>query len=310
MNSVMDHAALTTTHPDHRRQPRDPRGFPQDPRPDGDSIWRKTRRRRSRVLRRSADQRRPRRISNRLRLPGPGGPRKVRARSRAAALTRWPSSMCACRRAGMASRRSRASGKSFPICRSSSAPPTPITRGRRLPRLGKSDRLILKKPFDNVEVLQLAHALSEKVAAHPDRQSHLADSTSSCSRGPKSSGGQCTACRKWTSAARAGGAAQFRGALFQASGQPDADGDPASRELQLHGYERSFLEVPDGTRASPCCRACPRMERRGHLRVLELRMSGRRPLRARRRRQCGPRWQPDVLISAENVELGERRLPC
>ena len=85
-------------------------------------------------------------------------------------LMRSRSSMSACRRAGMGSKRSREFGRNFPICRWSFAPPIRITLGTKFPRsIGNTDQmLVLKKPFDNVEVLQMAHALARKMAAHPD----------------------------------------------------------------------------------------------------------------------------------------------
>ena len=57
-----------------------------------------------------------------------------------------------------------ASGKSVPSCRSSSAPPTRTTPGRKCGPSSASPTacVVLKKPFDNVEVQQLAHALTRK----------------------------------------------------------------------------------------------------------------------------------------------------
>jgi len=34
--------------------------------------------------------------------------------------------------------------------------------------VGNTDKMLYSKPFDNVEVLQMAHALSKKMAAYPD----------------------------------------------------------------------------------------------------------------------------------------------
>ena len=72
--------------------------------------------------------------------------------------------MCACRRAGTGSRRSRRIWKEFPdlqivICTAYSD----YSWDEISKAVGNTDHvLVLKKPFDNVEVLQMAHALSKK----------------------------------------------------------------------------------------------------------------------------------------------------
>ena len=70
--------------------------------------------------------------------------------------------MSACPRAGMGSKRSREFGRSFPICRWSFAPLIPDYLWDEISKIiGNTDQmLVLKKPFDNVEVLQMAHALA------------------------------------------------------------------------------------------------------------------------------------------------------
>ncbi len=60
-------------------------------------------------------------------------------------------------------------GSLIPNFKWSFAPPTPIIRGRTCAPKSASPTvsLILKKPFDNIEVQQLAHALTKKWLAQP-----------------------------------------------------------------------------------------------------------------------------------------------
>ncbi len=80
------------------------------------------------------------------------------------ALTPSPSSTCACRPAGMGWRRSKTSGRVDPeiqvvICSAY----TDYDWLELLARLGHSDKLIvIKKPFEPIEILQSASALSRK----------------------------------------------------------------------------------------------------------------------------------------------------
>ena len=69
-----------------------------------------------------------------------------------------------CRPVGMASRPLPTCGRPTRICKWSSAPPIQIILwGQIARRLGSADQLvILKKPFDVAEVLQLASAMTEK----------------------------------------------------------------------------------------------------------------------------------------------------
>ena len=62
-------------------------------------------------------------------------------------------------------------------CKSSSAPPTRTTRWKDIyKRLGHSDSLlILKKPFDNIEVVQLAYALARKWLLTRQAEAKMAD---------------------------------------------------------------------------------------------------------------------------------------
>ena len=109
---------------------------------------------------------------------GPEALALVRERhARAAGPTLWPSSMCACRPAGTASRPSTSCGGWIPSCRWSSAPPTPTTAGRRsVRRLAPTDSLlILRKPFDAVEIRQLAHTLTTKWSLRQQTRRHLLD---------------------------------------------------------------------------------------------------------------------------------------
>lgn len=71
--------------------------------------------------------------------------------------------MCACRPAGTASRRFRGFGKSSPSSRSTCTAYSDYSWDDIARTLGESDSvLILKKPFDSVEVLQMAHTLMKK----------------------------------------------------------------------------------------------------------------------------------------------------
>jgi len=69
-------------------------------------------------------------------------------------------------------------------------------------KIGKTDNLvILKKPFDNVEVLQLAHTLTPSGRSTTGSTSILKNSTGSSPLAPMNSNLPTSGCgRKWRSA--------------------------------------------------------------------------------------------------------------
>ena len=120
-----------SAHSDHRRQHVDPRRRPED-------SWRFVDRR-HRARRRSGGALWRWRPLGAMTFPSKSI-RRTRARRawgwcgappRRGGPMRWPLSMCECRRAGTASKRSARYGGSIPICRWSFARPTRIIRGRR-----------------------------------------------------------------------------------------------------------------------------------------------------------------------------------
>ena len=92
------------------------------------------------------------------------GFKRSRRRFTTGGRTCSPLSTCECRPASMGSRRSRASGGLIPIFKSLFVQHIPTMTGESaFAELGHTDSLLfLKKPFDEVEVLQGAHAMARK----------------------------------------------------------------------------------------------------------------------------------------------------
>ena len=159
-------SACQSAHSDHRRQLGHSSGLSQGLGRPG-RAFRASRARCAggESVRRSAwSQRRARTSRSTPRIRGRKAWRWRARRSPKDGPTPWPSSTCACRRAGTASRPSSTCGRRTPTCRSSiCSAHTDYDWTEVVERLGHSDKLlVLRKPAEPIEVLQCATALTRK----------------------------------------------------------------------------------------------------------------------------------------------------